>query len=67
MTTDLDAPLTLEQAKKQSDDIAAYSKSIGAPCAMEVVVNSKKQYQVQPSGMHVLFKSHKLVHTSPTI
>lgn len=59
--------MTLEQHIAQAKDLAAYAKEHGIPCAFEVVKLARKtvdgeQFNVQPFGMHAMFKSHKLVH-----
>jgi hypothetical protein len=60
---------TLEQSIKMAKDIAIYSKQSGIPTAMEVVKTRPNVdgeiYNVQPFGMHCLFKSHKLMHVEP--
>lgn len=62
--------MTLEQAKTQAAELARFSKDRGTPCAFEVVKLARKTadgqiFNVQPFGMHALFKSHKLLHVEP--
>ena len=60
---------TLTQAIQMAKDIAAYAKTNGVPTAMEVVQTRPNVdgeiYNVQPFGMHAMFKSHKLMHVEP--
>lgn len=56
---------TLEDAKQSAKDSAAWWKAQGQPCAMEVVSTKTVRFQIQPFGMHTLFKSHKLLHVEP--
>lgn len=57
--------MTLDEAKQEAKQIVAYAKGTAFEVAMEVAINSKKEYVVQPFGIHALFKSHKLVHVEP--
>lgn len=56
--------MTLEQAKDMAARLVKHSCDQGSPVAMEVV-KTKKEINVQPFGMHALFKSHKLLHVEP--
>lgn len=54
----------------QAKQLAVYAKERGLPCAFEVVKLARRTvdgdiYNVQPFGMHAMFKSHKLVHIEP--
>lgn len=61
----MDSLKTLDGAKKLAAQLAAFSKERGSPVAFEVVQTSKKKLEVQPFGMHALFKTHKLLHVEP--
>jgi hypothetical protein len=58
-------PKTLDDAKVMAARIAKWAKERGHPTAMEVVLDSKKRLNVQPFGMHAMFKTHKLLHVEP--
>lgn len=59
MTTD-----TLQNAIDQAAKLARYAKDNQTPTAFEVV-KTRQGYEVQPFGMHRLFKTHKLIHVEP--
>lgn len=57
-------PQTIQQAIDQARQLAAFARQKGDPVAFEVV-KTKNGFEVQPFGMHTLFKSHKLIHVEP--
>lgn len=56
---------TLDEAKALARQLAEFGKTTDHPCAFEVVKTRSKPFEVQPFGMHALFKSHKLLHVEP--
>jgi len=54
-------PVELEKAKQEALALVNHSVDIGKPVAFEVV-RTKTRIEVQPFGMHALFKSHELLH-----
>ena len=65
MEFDLFNPQTLEQGKQLAKHMARMAKDKGVPCAFEVVRTKSKPIDVQPFGMHAMFKSHHLLHVEP--
>lgn len=59
-----DTPATLDAAIGQAQQLAAYAKKQGVPCAWEVV-KTTRGLVVQVFGTHALFKTHKLLHVEP--
>lgn len=55
----------LAGAIEQAKALVAFSVRTDAPCAFEVVRNARGSLNVQPFGMHALFKSHRLLHVEP--
>lgn len=62
---DMFNPQTIEQAKEIAKKMAIYAKETGNPCAFEIVRTKSKQFNIQPFGMHKLFKTHVLLHVEP--
>jgi hypothetical protein len=61
---------TLEQAKAEAHQLAAYAATTQQPCAFEVVKLARKTvdgeiYRVQPFGLHAIIRSNKLLHIAP--
>lgn len=52
---------TLEQAIEQAAKLARYAKDHQCPMDVEVV-KTRQEFNIQPAGMHKLFKTHKLMH-----
>lgn len=59
-----DLHTNIDTAKRLARDIVKRTCAEGNPVAMEVV-KTRKGYDVQPFGMHLLIKSHKHIHTEP--
>ena len=63
------SPETEQEARDMAKQLAKWAKDSGQPCAFEVVKTKPNKsglvFNVQPSGMHSLFKSHKLIHVEP--
>lgn len=57
---------TLEEAKQMAHKLARFAKDTApTPCAFEVVKTASGKLEVQPFGLHSLFKTHKLLHVEP--
>lgn len=56
---------TLPEAVAMAQQMARFAKDqMPEPCAFEVV-KTRKGFDVQPFGMHALFKTQTLVHVEP--
>lgn len=58
---------TLEQGIASAKSMVKFACERGVPCAWELVrtKNGRGAFEVQPFGMHAMFKSHKLLHVEP--
>lgn len=58
---------TLEQGIESAKSMVKFACDRGVPCAWELVrtKSGNGKFEVQPFGMHALFKSHKLLHVEP--
>lgn len=59
---------TLEAAKAEAARLVAFmvaNPDVTTPCALEVVKTGRGVIEVQPFGLHALFKSHKVLHIEP--